>query len=369
MKFTVHTKELNKALGRLSAVRSLGPSAVAIMADSLGGLFLQRDTTLVSMRIECPAEIEEEGIIAVSFAGLHQRIARTASEKIEVKLAKDKLEIKAGTAVAGLVVWPKAHLNATIPKPDGMPVTFQAEQLAKWIKLAATACTDGLHRPHLAGVCVRSCLGKIIVLGIDGRRVHCGIGDDAFEEVHRGEASFDSGVLIPVELVSSVEKLIGENGGDVNLVVGDNTAQVSAPMGWIRFTTPVDLPPDMTTILKEAKYSVEMQVDRLALLEAAIAAAPAGFGDAQQITLRSAGENLMIEANDGQGNEYRDFASATIKSKLPFCVSANASFLSDFLKGLNGDWIDIGYLSDVHALVCRQPDRYLVLMLMRGATK
>lgn len=368
MKFECNPANLKAAIQRLANLpgsRVIG--GVYIVADEFTGLRLKRQTDLSTMWVECDATVMEPGTAIVAYEALLARAAAWKGEELTFTEKAGKLQLHNGTKETELALWLDENF------PDLQPIvanafTFPAQTFMDWMAVAERAAYKTGERGNIRGVNIRTFDGRVVICGMDGRRIHACFGEETFETIgtsrgRDGEVlAYDPGVLLPKELTGCIGRLVGDDEVPVKVRMSERGGQVEAAGRTFRFLTTTEVAPDLTPYLVSQKADRAVTLQRQALLDLVKAAAPLGWGTSNSIEVRFDNDRAWVITDDRSGNTDKDHCPCM--AKTPFSIFINASFFLDYLTSLRGGEVEIGYLQTYNAIFSREPDRFLLIVCL-----
>lgn len=369
MQFEIETRVLRDAvhtIGNLPAAN--GPTAVTFTADGFGGLTLTRATHLA--RISTTRDevtVLDDGKASVAFDKFKKLVDSWTASRVDVRLNNQSVHFTSGDSVAKLALWPEEELYAVPPPVEGLTITFDSRTLLEAVRIAKAGMYLEGGRDELKGIVVRAVLGRICVIGSDGRRVHAWKGEDTFEDVcKRPDKNFDEGLMIPRESIIAVERvLIGTIGSDpvqAQLTVSPNAARLTAGGREIHFAVGAKGPGDVTPFIRFIEPDEVFKVKREALHRLVKSALSLVENDT--LTIEFTKGSITVIGDDQRGNIYSDTIDAE-NTKGGCAVRVNGDYLREFLESASAETIELGYIRSYNAFTHLENDRYLILMLIR----
>lgn len=376
MKFTTQVKDLQEAIRAIATVpevKGAAPASVKITADEFGGIYLQRNTHLASMRVDCPAEVSAGGSALVGFESLEARLHK-AGASLQAVFTSDKdnkIRIESGTWLARIAVWPSNEQLPEIKSRVPNLPTFLSSDFMKALSVCQTAAWKGSGRDNLTGVCVRTTAGQYSLLATDGRRVHWFKLGEAFDPVLEwvdGEGNpvpYDVGFLITPDIIAALRVMIHDHDGALKIAVDHTGAQMSVGDRFIRYAIPAEIMPNIKTMLVAEKPKYSFKVERERLKKVVLNAMPTAYGDLNAMKLEFIHNLLTVYSEDGKGNEFRDTVECEGTPPKEVHFKVNGAYIVDMLTACGAEIVEINYHSDYHRFVLIEPDRQIAVGLMQ----
>jgi DNA polymerase-3 subunit beta len=228
MKLTVNRSEFLRALGHASAIveqRNTIPVLSSVLLETAGDALRIVATDLnMQVALTVPASIDGEGSTTVSARLLHGIIREFQDgSQVELSLDGDRLHVVSG----------RSRYKLQTIKRDDFPVVQRGEATAELTlpakdfvlslhRVAFAQDTDAIVRPHYCGVNVETVDGEIVFVATDGKRI-------AWSTLPAPEEVTLSSAILPTKLVSTFNKLLADEEGDVRLTFEDR--KVTAEFG------------------------------------------------------------------------------------------------------------------------------------------
>jgi len=210
MKLSVLQENLAKGLSLVS--RSVAPKAQLpvlgniLLATDKGRLKLSATNLETGINYWLGAKIEKEGAISVPAKILTEFVSSLPSEKIELEVKENSLNLICGFYQASFVGLPASEFPSVPTLKDKETFSFPSGELLKSISQVSFAAASDEGRPVLTGVLFQVKEDNLVLVATDGYRL-------SFKKMGKvrgvGEAKeFKKGLIIPSRTLNEVGKIL-----------------------------------------------------------------------------------------------------------------------------------------------------------------
>ena len=354
---------LVKALKRISGIVSLGrktscPVTQYILFEAEnGGVSLTATNLAISMRVMVEAEIVQEGSVALAGHKLLKYVELIDDDAIVIQ--DDKIIYgNASSKFHSIPVdeYPEFSLE------EAEFISIESDDLKEIIRQTAFAASANEYRPNLAGVCFERDKQFLRIIGTDGSRM--AISQAQYCE--NASVVDDSGrVIIPREAVKEIARISGENGNSVQIgIVGDKA--IFKTCDAILVTRLVDGQfPDYRQIVsaKNGKGSVVVEINKDQLLCSLSRMKVIARDDtSKKMSITKDDSHLIFESNTSGGSVSEE-VEITEGNNDAFKISLNYSYLSDAVKAVASDTVQLEVCDEKSPLFIRGDGRSLHLVM------
>lgn len=376
VKFTINNKGLKTQLAKLGGVpgskgTAPGASAVIIVADSLEGITLKRITPDGSAIVTFPADVIEEGSIALSYVALMKLSGQFGDEDIRFSEGPTSIKAICGAGSSTLAKWigefPKEHPALKSPKA----LSFPSCDLLRWIGVASPAMSSDEARANICGICIRSHPGnRLVIFGTDGRRMHVidagPFEGMVFEGIADSGASTgkDVGIMISADCIEIVKKSLSEDKGTARISIARNGISLEVEGATLRLPMMVEAPPSIVAMANMGDPDISFSVHRTDMIAVIQRASSLAYGPSNIIGMTLLENSIRIEADDRAGATYNEELKSSTSAK-DCGMAFNAAYIKTMLGNAVGETVEIGYYRDYSAFFIREKDRTLMLCLIQ----
>ena len=336
------------------AVSSRGPlpilTHVKVLADGNGVRFTATDLE-VGLEARVPAEVSEEGSVAITAKTLSEIVSKLPNADIELITSEREADVtlrclRSKFTLRGL----PASEFPQLPQPGGAgaSVKLGAEALLKGIRQTLFAAA-GEDKAVISGLFVKLENGKLELVATDGYRLAC-------RETAVGEQAGSLSVVVPKRAMDELARQLAAMGtGDVEISAGSN--QIGFTMGERYMTSRLvdGHYPNYRQIIP-THFEREAIIDRPAFLAAVERVSIMAFDrEAHTIKLEFApGEVKLTAGNSELGDSDETVASEY--SGEPLVISFNADYMVDALRHMDAETVRVGLNSALSPVLLRHLD-------------
>lgn len=322
MHIVASSKDLKKVLSKITVCPgNKGAGDMLVMIDTnMEGAVFTRITAVAVMKLQLECDIQEEGKTVCDSAWLSKFINGVEGQ-VEIRTDKDKLRLSCEEMnVSNPMVDESLTRSDQLPLDEACkPWKIPVGRLFDLIESTMPAMSRDETRGPLMGMCLQKCLGKVWIVGVDGRRFHA-IQTQSEEEKNKS---------IPLESVQAIFKILGDEKRDIKtaFAVDESIVSVVTPTAELRAVIYEDEPPMM-----DKQLSVEggdsFKVNKNKLKDTVAVAI--NYHDKQQIELEFKGDSLLVTGGE-KGPDFNSSIKLEEKTKGGH-IRVNGSFLLDLLK-------------------------------------
>lgn len=336
MQFTVEAEVLSKALARLTGIverRTTIPILSMVMIEASGSTLALTTTDMERRaRTTIPAEVAVAGRTCVDAHTLAD-IARKLRTDMTIKLGKDRIDIKAGTARFALpTLLPEDYPNW----PEGREQ--RTAELAGDVLLGAigrcrAAVSTEETRYYLNGVYFHTDAKRLKAVATDGHRLAC------IDVGEAGPLNGMAGAIVPRKTVDVLSKLLAGCTVPVRVEIGETKVQFTIGDTVLASKLIDGTFPDYKRVIPQPTAFVEVEVDPLAQAIDRVATIASDRGRAMRLKF---GDGVVsLDASDPQGA----MASETVEidGSSEIVIGFNAGYLLE-IAGVVGDRVRIGLI-------------------------
>lgn len=323
--------------GGVADKRSTLPVLANILLHANGKLSCSATDLLQSVSGEVPADIREQGSIAVDARGIFDRVKMMPDGPITISTKGAQMTLKSGSrrfTVAGV---PGEEFPALPTKPTALLLTLDAAELVKLIKSVEFAVSRDESRLHLNSMLLEHSDGQLRVVATDGHRM-------SVTEAPAPAGSPAFTVLIPLKGLIELRRLCEEakdkpvqlSQEGPNLFVSVSGYELSARLSDSAFV------PWREVLPKECKRNVV--VSRAGLADALRAVAISASDRTSAVKLSLSTHRLTVSAETPDAGEGHD-ELAVVYEGDDIEIGCNAKYLLEALGPLTCEAVSLG-LSD-----------------------
>lgn len=220
MNFTCAKEELAKAVSVASRAvsRLQGDITECILFECREDTLTLRATDIaMSVVVELPARISEEGSVAVAARSLYDIISKFPDSDINFKrISKSQVELKCLSSDVKLAVTDEEEFP-DFPEPNrSKQVKLPQRVLKNMIDSAIFAAATGEDKPILTGLYFDAEPGYLTLVGLDGFRM----------AVRKSEAICDieAGCTVPARTLKEAARSLGDTDENVKIVIDEAMA-------------------------------------------------------------------------------------------------------------------------------------------------
>lgn len=376
MKFTVNNQKFQEAIEKIASIATpkepATAQAVTVTADEFAGITLVRVTPEASINVTIEdAEVSEEGFAVVNYERLQGAANQSKCERISISSSGTKMQIEHEITIASLPLWTtEEKVPAEHAMPNGRALSLEADRFLTAMRSAERGQFIGAGKDTCRGVVLRKVDDKLMLAGVDGRRLHLmflraaeGEGYQISNPVllHEPGAKYDGGLMMSKETQHTIKKILQDHEGEFTIIASGQTNQVSMPGVVYRFASLQTFPQDFSMFLKAEKFDYEITVDRPALLSAVRRSLPFGEGEFKSIIIKCSPKSITVQADDKMGSVVMTDVVGECTSKQDEFVQCSGSYFIDMLESIEEDKPVIKHLRG--GLHYQAEDRYILLML------
>jgi len=218
MKFSVSQKEFSKAVSLVEKMsgKNLALSVLnTILLSVENNTCTLRATNLdIGIEYSLQAEVEEEGVVAVSGSVLYGSVSTLASSTVSFETEGENLRMTGGKS-SSLLKTQSPEDFPTLPKEEGEKVTVPAADLMYGLKSVWYAASLSSIKPELSSVYLNIDNGKMVFVATDSFRL-------AEKTLTLQETISIDPVLIPYRNVGEIIRTLQSLSGDVSMTVSQN---------------------------------------------------------------------------------------------------------------------------------------------------
>jgi DNA polymerase-3 subunit beta len=362
MKFTVKQAEFKRGLSIVSgavANRTTLPILYNILIVSQPRrLKLQATNLEIGITTYIPADVSEEGSLAIPASTLIQLVSAMSSGNVEISTRGMSASLKCGL-VKGNINGISADDFPEVLEGGYSDFSVDSEVMKRYIDYLSFCAENDNARPVL----------KSLLFSIK-EEVLTGAGANGLNVAGKFTANVpgakDTQALVPAKSFSELGKLISD--GQVGVSVSQNQAIFSMPNVTMSTQLMDGQYPDFSAMF-EARKPIEVKVSRNELLSAIKAVNVFSQDSSNAITLR--GESGMVEVSARSAE--RGDASPAIEAEMTgdFEISTNGKSLQSVVSALTGEYVSIGVEDAKKPMIVSgcgdSPVKYIVLPMFRGA--
>lgn len=364
MKFTIPTKDLNSAIGKLSSIPGAhggSPYTQAVRFEAgMNGLTLTRYTSeaRISVTVDS-AEIEDdEGTPSVDHGSLSALVSKLPGEKTKLSSDDQKLRFVSGPAKAGLSIFTEDAGEIPTGDLETESVEMPIEELARLFSIASPAAGVDNNRLDLQGVCIRMMNEKLSFIGADGRRCHVAYAD----------YDLPSNCTVSTAGVSAIMRATAGESGACKLAIGENTLSVIGNTAEVSvaLVSEGEKYPDITRLINSDESSIisKIVVSKVELIEALKACSVIGELESKMVQFDVKAKKLTISADNRRDSEIS--VGIDCESTKPVVIGVPSIQLTTALELMIAD--EEGNVELTHyfgSLFVRQADRIAFVALQR----
>lgn len=212
MKLSVLQENLAKGLGIVSRSVSTKAQLPALsnilLATDKGRLKLSATNLETGINYWLGAKIEKEGTISIPAKILTEFVSSLPSEKIELEIKDNSLNLICSSYSANFVGLPASEFPSVPTLKDKETFSFPSGELLKSISQVAFAAASDEGRPVLTGVLFQIKEDNLVLVATDGYRL-------SFKQMGKAKGvlavkEFKKGLIIPSRTLSEVGKILSD---------------------------------------------------------------------------------------------------------------------------------------------------------------
>ncbi|MBN2569824.1 MAG: DNA polymerase III subunit beta [Deltaproteobacteria bacterium] len=354
---------LVKALERISGVLSLGrkthhqAAQYVLFKTENGGVSLTATNLVISIRLMIEAEIVQEGSAALAGHRLLKYIKLIDDDEIVIR--DDRIIYgNASSKFHSIPVdeYPEFSLE------EAEFISMESDDLKEIVRQTVFAAGKDEYRPYLAGLCFERNKHFLRIIGTDGYRLaisqaNCCENASAVDD--------NDGVIIPREAVKEIARISGDNGNSVQIgIIGDKAVFKTSDA--ILITQLVDGQfPDYRPIVsarnEKGCITVEINKDRL-LNSLSRMKVIARDNTNKKMSITKNNSCLTFESNTPGGSVSEEVEIAEGNNDA-FKISLNCSYLSDAVKAVVSDTVQLEVCNEKSPLIVRGDGRSLHVIM------
>lgn len=210
MKITCNKSELSHALSslcRIVPVRTNYPILTGCLLTAIGQTLILQCTDLeLSLEINIPVQVEEEGSLIVTAKHFFDLVRKLQGDRLSLSWSEESklLELNYDTAKSNFFTWDAEEFPLTEQKPIEYKINFPGGKWKKIINKVITAAASQDVRINYAGVYVRFDNEKIQMAATDAYRL-------AFIKIPNTTDIVDCDLFIPVKALIEVNRLAADS--------------------------------------------------------------------------------------------------------------------------------------------------------------
>ena len=311
----------------------------------------------ISIRSTVPCEVIVPGTTTLPVKLLSVTISKAAEGSIEIETdANDRAEIKAGTAnfkIAGLNAADFPRLPAD---SESFPYVLPQILLRDMLRKTAYAAAVDDSRKSLRGVLMRFSVGKLTMVGADGRRLALINHEvDVPEDAQRD-------IVLPVKVVAELQRVLS-NEGEVRITV--EGSQVSFNLGETQIYSKKldDVYPNFELVIPKS-CSLRATLDRKMLMDALSRVSVMALGQTNSARLKFESNNLIVSSDAVEVGNARDAFPIKYDGE-PIEIVFNPQYVMDPLKAIDDDeiYIEMNNNSSPAMLKCLNSETFIYVMM------
>ena len=335
------------------AVSSRGPLPILThikMVASNNALKLTATDLEVGLEAEVPAEVREEGSIALTAKTFAEIVSKLPNSDIELSSDASPQEVtlrclRSKFTLRGM----PATEFPELPRPaSGAPISLKAEDLAKAIRQTVFAA-GGEDKAVISGLFLQLKDGKLELVATDGYRL-------AWRQAEVGDPSAALSVVVPKRAMDELARQLSSAGAEAVEIATSNN-QIAFFLG-DRFMTSrlVDGQyPNYRQIIPTT-FASEAVLDRASLLSAVDRVSIMAFErEAHIIKLEFSAGELKLSAGSSELGDSDEVLNVEYGGE-PLAISFNADYLSDALKNMDAETIRVGLNTSLSPVLIRPLD-------------
>ncbi|MBC8532062.1 DNA polymerase III subunit beta [Gehongia tenuis] len=340
---------------RALATRTTLPILEGILLETTpAGLRLVCNDTVLSIEDTVPVEVMEEGSVVVPGRMFSEIVRRLPEGKVELELDGDRVIVRSKGSKITVVALDAAEYPRLPAVEDASPIKIPQKLLKEKINQVIFATADDETRPILTGVLME--MGRDMTLvALDGYRLAMNHLPLSMDGNRRS--------VVPGKSLSEMARTLSD--GDELVEISFQGNHIRLDMGPIQMISRLlegefiqyrqILPTDFSTLVKLSREAFFDAIQRASLV--------VREGRNNLIRLHFEGEELAITANSEMGDALEKVAIEC--EGKPLDIAFNAKYLSDVLKSLDDEFIQLNFSTSVSPLVVTpvEGEEYLYLVL------
>lgn len=348
--------------GAIQAVQNIIPSKspLPILSNILtetykGGLRLITTDLDIGISKSIPAEITEEGAIALPARRLSSIVRELPEEVVEIIVKKNKMSIiKSGNCIYKLIGIDSEEFP-TLPKiEEGDKIKMKTSILKKMLKMTSFAISTDETRYVLNGLLFILKDKTLTLVATDGRRLTF---KNENISIHK---PYDIKVIIPHKTVRQLERILDE---EESLLINVGKNQILFQIGETLIISRLiegEFPDYDQVIPEESENKFHINRDKFlnALRRANLLTTSESLG----IRLDISKDNMIISKNTPEIGEIKEKVSGRYNGK-DLSIGFNPNYLIDVLKNFPEEDLDFELTQPEKPGVIRLDKDYLYLVL------
>jgi DNA polymerase-3 subunit beta len=351
MQFVTSKENFAKGIQAVQrAVSARGPLPILThikLATDGNGLKLTATDLEVGLEAVVPADIRQEGSIALTAKTLGEIIAKLPNSDIELSTADSAQEVtlkclRSKFTLRGLpaVEFPE------LPQTSGAAsVALKADDLLKGIKQTAFAA-GGEDKAVISGLFLQVKDGQMELVATDGYRM-------SWRKTAIANQDANLSVVVPKRAMDELARQLGQAGADeVHVAVQNNQIALSYQDRYMTSRLVDGQYPPYKQIIPTT-FACEAVLDRTSLLGAVERVSIMAFDrEAHIIKLEFTMEDLKLTAGNSELGDSTEQVGVEYSGE-PMIISFNADFLIDALKNMDAETIRMGINTPLSPVIFR----------------
>lgn len=336
MKVNILSENLQKKLpflNRAVSPRAQLPILLNFLIEAKEGKLKISSTDLeIGIKIEIPANVEEEGVLAIPAKSFSELISSLpAEEKITLVHKEGNLEVKTKSTKSLFQTAPKEDFPSLYEEKGEKLTTFQSDNFKKEASSIVFAASVDAGRPALSGILIKKEKTGFLFVATDGFRLSL---KHNLSKISKQE--MEESLIIPARVFREVMSLKQEN-GDVEFFVSKKNNQVLFfEEGAVLVGRLIDAEfPNFEKIIP-ANYLTKAIFDKEELHKAVKIASIFARDSANIIKLSLNKDKILVSANTPSVGEN----VVEVESKLEgeeTEIAFNAKYLLDLFSNIEGE--------------------------------
>lgn len=344
------------------AVSARGPLPILThikLATDGQGLKLTATDLEVGIEAVVPAEVREEGSIALTAKTLGEIVAKLPNSDIELSTADSAQEVtlKCSRSKFTLRGLPAVEFPELPQTTEGSPVTLRAEDLVKGIKQTAFAAGSE-DKAVISGLLLQIRDGQLEVVATDGYRL-------AWRKTPVTNADANLSVIVPKRAMDELARQVTASGAEeLQVALDKNQIAVSFQDRYLTSRLVVGNYPPFHQIVPST-FASQAVLDRASLLGAVERVSIMAFDrEAHIIKLEFGMDELKLSAGNTELGDSTEVVALEYTGE-PMAISFNADFLVDALKNMDADTIRLGLNTPLSPVIIRplEDDSHTCLLM------
>lgn len=339
------------------------PVLSCILIEASGHDVVLRATNLeAGIEVSCPAEVNEQGVVAVPAAILSQTLRAVSGDKVMLRAEDGNLVIESRGSKNVLKAVPHDEFPALPAHQEGAALALPREKLMEGLQSVVYAASPSMIRPELGSVFVSVSDEGLVCAATDSFRL-------AEKKIPGTRSSETKEILIPLKHATELSHVLEHLSAPTVEVYTDDSQLIATGDGTRFISRVIDGSfPNYKEIIPKA-FTTEATVLKADFSEL-LRKARVFAGAEQNIAFHAypARKVFTATARSAEVGEMSDTVEAALSGE-DIDINFHIGYLADFLASVRADSIVLGFSGQARPLVIRGVGdagfTYLVMPLNR----